>query len=359
MKKYLFLFIAVLVLGTVLSACGSSNGDDGSKSSGGDKKKGFKVAMVTDTGGVNDKSFNQSAWEGLQKFGKDNGLKLNTDYKYLQSNQASDYEPNLNTLVHNNGGYNLIFGIGYLMEDAVKKVAAANPNTHFAIVDDVVNAKNVTSITFKEEQGSFLVGVVAGMMTKTNKIGFVGGEKSALIKKFENGFKAGVKSVNPKADVLVQYAGSFSAADKGQAIANSQYGQGADIIYHAAGATGNGVFNEAQNRKKKGDNVWVIGVDRDQYDAGMPEDVTLTSMVKRVDNAVEQLSKDAMNGNYHGGENLQYGLKDNGVGLSEHHDHIPDNVMKKVDDYKKKIINGDIKPPQTDAEYKDFLASLK
>ena len=287
-------------------------------------------------------------------------LKKDTDFKYLQSNAQSDYEPNLNTLVHNNGGYDLIFGIGYLMEDAVKKVANANPKTNFAIVDDVIDAPNVTSITFKEEQGSFLVGVVAGLTTKSNKIGFVGGEKSALIKKFENGFKAGVKTVNPDAEVLVQYAGSFAAADKGQAIASSQYGQGADIIYHAAGGTGNGVFNEAKNLKKKGKDVWVIGVDRDQYDAGQPEGVTLTSMVKRVDNAVAQVSTDALNGKYHGGEVLEYGLKDNGVGIApEHQDNISKDVLSKVDEYKQQIIDGDITPPTTDDEYKTFLSSLK
>lgn len=358
MKKSLMaIFAVILAFGMVLTACGTSNNQNGGNTSGGGKKKSFRVAMVTDTGGVNDKSFNQSAWEGLQKFAKDFNLTKNTDYKYLQSTSESDYEPNLTQLVHQK--FDLIYGIGFLMQNAVQNVAKNNKNAHLAIIDSVVDEPNVASINFREEQGSFLVGVVAGKMTKTNKIGFVGGVESALIKKFENGFKAGVKSVNPKADVYVQYAGAFDAADKGQAIAATFYGKGADIIYHAAGATGNGVFTEAKTRKKNGQDVWVIGVDRDQYDAGLPEDVTLTSMVKRVDQAVYDVSKQAMNGNFPGGKTLEFGLKENGVGISDHKKHISQDTLKLVDDYKQKIINGKITPPKTDKEYNEFAAGLK
>ncbi|MFC4617402.1 BMP family protein [Camelliibacillus cellulosilyticus] len=354
-KSWFMLLAAILVIGALLTACGTAkNNATGGK---GGKDKSFKVGMVTDTGGVNDKSFNQSAWEGLQKFGKDFNLTKNTDFKYLQSTSASDYEPNLNQLVHQN--YNLIFGIGFLMQDAVKNVAEQNKNAHFAIVDTVVNAPNVVSINFNEAEGSFLAGVVAGSMTKTGKVGFVGGVKSELIKKFENGFKAGVKTVNPKAEIFAQYTGNFEAADKGQAIAATFYGKGADIVYHAAGAAGNGVFTEAKTRKKAGKNVWVIGVDRDQYDAGLPEDVTLTSMVKRVDRAVYDVSKQAKDGDFPGGKTLQFGLKDKGVGLSDHTDHITQDVLKKVDDFKKKIVDGDITPPKTDKEYQDYLKTLK
>ncbi|HSU80573.1 MAG TPA: BMP family ABC transporter substrate-binding protein, partial [Candidatus Angelobacter sp.] len=238
-KTKLLAVVLTLVLAVFISGCGTSTSKN-SSSGAPAAKKNFKVAEVTDVGGVNDKSFNQSAWEGLQRFGKDNNLTNGTDYKYLQSQGAQDYETNLNALIHTN--YNLVYGIGFLMQDAVKNVAIQNKNAHLAIIDSVVSEPNVVSINFKEEQGSFLVGVVAGLVTKTNKIGFVGGVQSALIKKFEDGFIAGVKTVNPKAQVLSQYAGSFAAADKGQAIANSFYGQGADIIYTAAGQTGNGVF---------------------------------------------------------------------------------------------------------------------
>jgi basic membrane protein A and related proteins len=345
--------VLMLTISMFIVGCGTNNAKK--NTTGG--KNNFKVAEVTDTSGVNDKSFNQSAWEGLQRFGKDKNLQQNTGYKYLQSTSSQEYETNLNNLAHTN--YDLIFGIGYLMQDAVTKVAKQNPKAHFAIVDSVINQPNVASITFKEEQGSFLMGVVAGLTTKTNKIGFVGGIQSALISKFENGFKAGVATVNPKATVMSQYAGSFSAADKGQAIAASMYGQGVDIIYSAAGQTGNGVFTEAKTRKKNGQKVWVIGVDRDQYDQGLPENVTLTSMVKRVDNAVYKVCDMTMKGNFPGGKTLEFGLKDNGVGLAPTTKNISKDVLAQVKNYQTKIINGDIKVPSTDDTLKTFLAAIK
>lgn len=356
-KKMALVVTCMVVLAVFLSACG------GSGKSGSEKTSSFKAGMVTDTGGVNDKSFNQSAWEGLKAFAKKNNYKVGSDVKYLQSTQASDYSPNLNQLVHQN--YNIVFGIGYLMQSDIQKVAEQNPKAHFGLVDSVAVGKdnkplkNVADLTFKEQQGSFLVGVVAGLMTKTNKIGFVGGINSALIKKFENGFKAGVKTVNPKADIYVQYAGDFNAPDKGQAIASTLYGKGADIIYASAGNTGNGVFTEAKGRTKNGKKVWVIGVDKDQYDQGLPENVTLTSMVKRVDKAISDVATKTKSGKFPGGKVLEYGLKENGVGLAETTKNLPKSVIDKVNSYKPKIIDGEIKVPTTDKEYQAYLSSLK
>lgn len=357
-KRIAILVACVVVLATVLTGCGSSNTSGSST-----KTTAFKAGMVTDTGGVDDKSFNQSSWEGLQKFGKDNNLKIGTDVKYLQSTQPSDYSPNLNQLVHQN--YNVVFGIGFLMQNDVQKIAEQNPNAKLGIIDAVAvdknnkPLKNVASMTFKEEQGSFLVGVVAGLTTKTNKIGFVGGINSALIKKFENGFKAGVKTVNPKAQIYVQYAGAFNAPDKGQAIASTFYTQGADIIYAAAGDTGNGVFTEAKNRAKTGKKVWVIGVDKDQYAQGLPENVTLTSMVKRVDKAIYDVAAKTKAGKFPGGQVLQYGLEQNGVGIAPTTKNVSKKALDAVNSYKQKIVAGSIKVPQTDAEYKSFLSTLK
>ncbi|MFD2616827.1 BMP family lipoprotein [Terrilactibacillus laevilacticus] len=361
-KKLLALAAVITISGTVLSACGGASSDNGGKKN----ESKFKVGMVTDTGGVDDKSFNQSAWEGLTTFAKDNKLsagKANSEVRYLQSNQASDHIPNLNQLVHQN--FNLVFATGFTMVEDISKVSSQNPKSQLAIIDSVVTGKdkkplkNVANITFKEQQGSFLVGVVAGLSTKTNKIGFVGGINSALIKKFENGFKAGVKTVNPKAEIYAQYAGAFDAPDKGQTIASTLYGKGADIIYQSAGATGNGVFTEAKTEKKDGKKVWVIGVDRDQYDQGLPEDVTLTSMVKRVDKAVYDVSKRTKNGDFPGGEILEYGLKENGVGIAPSTQHVSKDILNKVNDYKQKIIDGSITVPSTDKEYKAFLSTLK
>jgi basic membrane protein A and related proteins len=362
-RKFGFALSLVLAAGTLLSACGQT--DKQQDAGEGDKKAvNFKVGMVTDTGGVDDKSFNQSAWEGLQKFGKEFNLKEGEGYRYLQSNEQADYEPNLTKFA--DAGYDLTFGIGFLLEDPVQKVAQQNPNSKFALVDSLffdesgkpVTIDNAVNITFREEQGSFLVGVVAAKHTKTNKIGFIGGVESPLIKKFENGFKAGVKAVNPKAEVIVQYAGDFNDAAKGSSIAATMYGKGVDIIYHAAGGTGNGVFTEAKNRKKNGEDVWVIGVDRDQHEEGMPENVTLTSMVKRVDVAVYEVAKRTMEGDFPGGENVVFGLEEEGVGIAPTTDNVSEEALKLVEEYKQKILKGEIKVPATDEEFAEFEKSL-
>jgi len=351
----------IVVLSAFLGACGTNNNNE----AGEGNEDTFSVAMVTDVGGVDDKSFNQSAWEGLQKFGADNGLEQGKDgYSYLQSNSDADYATNLNKLVRDD--FDLIYGIGFLMTDAITEIAEQKPESNFAIVDSVVEKPNVASITFKEHEGSFLVGVVAGLTTKTNKIGFVGGMEIPLIEKFESGFRAGVKAVNPDAEVEVQYAGAFDQADKGKAIASSMYANGIDIIYHASGATGNGVFSEAKDLKTKDPNreIWVIGVDKDQSPEGVVEvdgttyNVTLSSMVKRVDVAVYDVATKAMNGEFPGGEIIEYGLDQDGVGIAPTQDNIAQDVLDQVEEWKEKIINGEINVPTTRDEYKEFEASL-
>ncbi|MDL5375921.1 BMP family ABC transporter substrate-binding protein [Exiguobacterium mexicanum] len=357
-KTILSALAAGLTLSTVLAACGGDDNEGASNSDGGGEGSDFKVAMVTDTGGVDDKSFNQSAWEGLTKFGKDNSLTENEGFKYLQSSKQADYQPNLQQLARDN--FNLIYGIGFLMGEDIKKVADQFPDNNFAIVDMVVDAPNVASITFKEQEGSFLVGVVAGLTTKTDKVGFVGGVESDLIKKFENGYKAGVMAVNPDATIDVKYAEDFNSAEKGTAIASGMYGAGSDIVYHAAGGTGVGVFTEAKNRKKNGEDVWVIGVDRDQYEEGLPENVTLTSMVKRVDTATYEVSKLAMEDKFPAGEIVEFSLKDDGVGIAETSDeNVSADVLTKVEEYRTQLIDGDITAPATDAEFEEFMKTVK
>lgn len=354
-KTVLSALAAGLTLSTVLAACG---GEEETKTSTTEGEKSFKVAMVTDTGGVDDKSFNQSAWEGLTKFGEDNGLKKDEGYKYLQSAKQADYQPNLQQLARDK--FDLVYGIGFLMAEDVQKVAGQFTDNNFAIVDMVVDAPNVASITFKEQEGSFLVGVVAGLTTKTDKIGFIGGVESDLIKKFENGFKAGIMAVNKDVKIDVKYAEDFNSAEKGTAIASGMYGAGADVIYHAAGGTGVGVFTEAKNRKKNGEDVWVIGVDRDQYEEGMPENVTLTSMVKRVDTATYEVSKLTMDGKFPGGEIIEFGLKDEGVGIAPTSDkNVAADVLTKVDEYRQKLIDGELTAPATDAEFEEFMKTVK
>ncbi len=358
-RKFGLALSLVLAAGTILGACGNKEESNESGSANKDKKN-FSVAMVSDTGGIDDKSFNQSAWEGIQTFGKENGLeKGKNGYTYLQSESDADYTTNLNQLVRQN--YSLIYGVGFTMGDAIKETADQNPDGKFAIIDSVVDGDNVASITFKENEGSFIVGVIAGMQTKSNKVGFVGGIENPLIQKFEKGFIAGVKTVNPNAEVQVKYTGSFSDASLGKATASAMYKSGIDVIYHAAGNGGKGVFTEAKNIKKNDPkkDVWVIGVDKDQADegeiTGTDMNVTLTSMVKRVDLAVQEVSKQAMEGSFPGGKNVEFGLENNGVDIAPTTDNLSDDILKKVEEYKEKIKNGDLKAPSTQKELDAYL----
>ncbi len=368
MKKLSFLLVLILGLGLLLAACGGGddNKDSGNKDNAGDdatneEATDFKVGMVTDLGGVDDKSFNQSSWEGLKSFGEKNGLTEGEGFAYEQSNSKEDYIPNLTRLVRND--FDLVYGIGFELKEDLTTIAEQNSDTHFGIVDDVIDLPNVVSITFKEHQGSFLVGVAAALKTKTNKLGFVGGIDSPLINKFEAGFIAGAKSVNPDIEVDVQYAESFGDPAKGKLIATNMYNNGVDIIYHASGATGNGVFNQAKDLKQNDPDseIWVIGVDRDQHEEGKVGDtnVTLTSMIKRVDVAVEDVATKSMNGEFPGGELLEFGIEEDGIGYATtNKDAMTEEIISTVDEWKEKLLNGEVVAPTTREELETFLESL-
>lgn len=341
MKKSIKLTMVMLLAVTlVLSACGKKNETSNNGAAGGNgATSNFKVGMVTDVGGVNDKSFNQSAWEGLQSIKASDGVKV----EYLQSTKADDYVTNLNKFVK--GGYNLTWGIGMSLEKDIKTVADQNKDANLAIIDAVVDAPNVKSVTFSENEGSFLVGVVAGLTTKTNKVGFIGGMQLPVIERFAAGFQAGVKAVNPDAQVMINYTGAFDKPDLGKTQAATYYNDGADILFPAAGATGTGVFNEGIARKKAGADIWVIGVDKDQS-IEFGDEITLTSMIKRVDEAVIRVSKQVMDGTFTGGTET-LGLKENGVGIADTSSkNVSAEILKTVEDYKAKIISGEIVVPE-------------
>lgn len=367
MKKLGLLVVLILSLGLFLAACGGGdNKEKGNNNNSGDTAKNedsndFKVGMVTDIGGVDDKSFNQSAWEGLKVFGEQNGLTEGEGYTYEQSNAKEDYIPNLTRLVRNK--YDLIYGIGFELKEDLTTIAEQNSDLHFAIVDDVIELPNVVSITFKEHEGSFLVGVAAALKTKTNKLGFVGGIDSPLINKFEAGFIAGAKSVNPNIEVDVQYAESFGDPAKGKLIATNMYNNGIDVIYHASGATGNGVFNQAKDLKQNDADreIWVIGVDRDQHEEGKVGDqnVTLTSMIKRVDVAVENVSTMSMKNEFPGGEKLEFGIEEDGIGFATtNQEAMTEEIINTVNEWKDKILKGEVKVPTTREELKTFEEGL-
>lgn len=347
-SKKLGLGIVSLVAVMSLAACGGST----KSSSTGKTDAAHSAALITDTNGVDDKSFNQSAWEGMKKWGKSEGLKEGKGgYAYFSSSSESDYKPNVDQAVA--AGFKTIYGVGYLLKNTIEESAAKNADTNFVIVDDVITGKkNVVSATFKDNESAYLAGIAAAKSTKTKQVGFIGGIEGEVIDRFEAGFKAGVKSVDASITVKSQYAGSFGAPDKGKTIAAAMYQSGSDIIYQAAGATGAGVFSEAKAINTQGDKkVWVIGVDRDQqadgsYTAkdGKKANFTLTSTVKGVNQAVVDINTQAKKDKFPGGKHLVYGLKENGVSLTD--GQLSDTVKTAVKEAKEKIISGAITVPE-------------
>lgn len=307
------------------------------------EKPAFKVGLVTDLGGIDDKSFNQGTWEGIVRFAQENNLVKDSDYKYLQSSAEADYVPNLSTFADEK--LNLIVAPGFLFEMAMGEVADKYPQSKFLIIDTVVQKPNVVSAVFAEHEGSFLVGVAAGLKAKAdgkNTLGFIGGMQFPLIEKFQAGFEQGVKAVFPEAKIFVDYAGDFGAPDKGQALAQKQFNAGAYIIFHAAGGTGNGMIKEAKERSEKGDVRWAIGVDKDQYSDGLygNKSAVLTSMMKRVDVAAYEVAKSTMAGQFPGGEILVFSLKNKGVGIPDSNPNLSADIVAKVKEYAEKVASG-------------------
>lgn len=315
----------------VLLAC-----QGGEKQPAGRKAQKVRIGLVLSVGGLGDKSFNDSAYEGLMRAKEELGI----DPIYGQPEQMAEDEKYLRQYAEE--GLDLVIGVGFLMKDALDKVAGEFPDTKFAIIDAVVEQPNVASLTFREQDGSFLVGAIAGLMTTTGKVGFIGGMDIPLIHKFEVGFAEGVKYVNPDAEVLIAYAGSgpqaFSDPVKGKSLALSQFNRGADIIFQAAGSTGNGVIDAAQER-----GLFAIGVDANQN--YMAPGHVLTSMMKRVDVSVFEIVTDVVEGRFRGGEHV-YGLEVDGVGyaMDEYNKGlIPPDVIERVAAIKQKIVSGEIK----------------
>jgi basic membrane protein A len=334
--------LALLALVPFAAGCGKSASTGGAKGAAADTSA-LQVGLVFDIGGRGDKSFNDSAYEGLAAAQNLLGIRFTT----LETSEGADREAQLRQLAA--GPSQLIFGVGFLFTDDIRELAKEFPDKKFACVDYTVNPgdslpPNLVALKFKEEEGSYLVGALAALTSKTHKVGFVGGMTIPLIKKFEAGYVAGVKAVDPNCEVLVKYAGNTGAAfkdpTKGKELGLAEYHAGADVIYHASGSTGLGVFEAARELNKL-----AIGVDSDQYKEA--PGFVLTSMVKRVDTSVLETIRSVKNGTFKGGVRT-FGLADDGVRWvydDRNKALIPDAVKAKVDTLQAKIIRGEIVAP--------------
>ncbi|MGL6105878.1 BMP family lipoprotein [Romboutsia sp.] len=341
LKKLLSMGIILSVTTSALVGCSSSKEDAGAKD---DASNPLKVTLVSDLGGINDESFNQSAWEGLKK-AKD---ELGVDVQVIESKQTADYVPNVESAVDE--GSDLVIGVGFQMEAAIKDAAINYPDTKFAIIDFEYGdeqPENVNSIMFKAEEAAYLAGLIASQKSETGTVGFIGGTKVPIIETFEYGYLAGAEA-GGSSKVLRQYADTYADASKGKAIANQMYSNNADVIFCAAGSTGLGAIESAKENNKM-----AIGVDKDQ-NALAPENV-ITSAMKRVDTAVLNTINDLVNNKFKGGEVSVFGLAEDAVGIAPTTSkNVDPEILKLVEEHAEKIKKGEIKVPKTEDEYKKF-----
>lgn len=343
LKKYAFLLILAGLTAVFSGACATRTEA---------RREGcqIKVGIVFDIGGKNDRSFNAAAWEGVQRAEKDMPICLYD----VEPGTPTSIEPAMRAFAEKN--FDLIIGVGFAQGPIMERVARDYPNIKFAIVDGVIVDKdgkpfpNVASLVFREHEGSYLVGMIAASKSKTGTVGFLGGMDIPLIHRFQKGYEEGAKAVNPKINVISNYVGVTDGAwnnpGKGKELALAQIEKGADVIFTAAGNSGLGAFDAVEQYGKNPQtgeaNKFVIGVDSNQN--GVKPGFVLTSMVKRVDNAVYDVVKEVLNGKFEGGFHV-FGLDKNGVAYAVDDNNkalIPPDVIEKVEAAKAEIVNGDI-----------------
>jgi len=303
------------------------------------KKKAVEVGLIFDEGGLGDKSFNDIAYEGLKRAEKELGVSVT----YFEPNAQAQHEAALRRMSQK--GVPLIIGGGFLFSVPMTRMAREFPKLKYVCIDYNVPREgtvppNLLGIKFREHEGTYLVGAIAALVSRTGKIGFVGGKSGDLIERFEAGYRAGAKAVRPKVKVLVLYVGSWSNSGKGKELAMSQYADGADIIMHAAGTSGLGVFQAAKQTGKL-----AIGVDKDQA-ANAPGRI-VTSMLKRVDQAVFRAISDYKSGKFKGGV-LTLGLAEKAIGYvydDKNKQWITPEIHQKIESLRKQIIAGKIQVP--------------
>jgi basic membrane protein A len=299
------------------------------------------VTMVTDTAGLGDQNFNDLAKRGLDRAAEELGIQP----EVIESRDAAGYIPNLTQGAEQS---DLTVGVGFLLTEAITEVANQYPDDNFLLIDSVSEAPNVSSVTFREQEGAFLSGVVAGLMTESNKLGVVGGIKIPPVVRYVVGFEAGAKSVNPDVEVIVGYADTFSDPALGKELTLAQYNQGVDIAFPVAGATGIGSFDAA---KEKGEGFWVIAADTDQSQLGAEHQLAVSE--KGVDTALFLAAQQVVDGTFQGGMQ-SLGLAEDGVGLGSPNEVIPQEVLDTVAAYEQAIIDGTITVPADEEELAAF-----
>jgi basic membrane protein A len=331
--------LLLLLLTLVAAGCGGD--DDGAAGTGTTPKSDVRVALVTDVGQLNDRGFNQLAYQGLKRAEKELGVGI----RVVESASAADYVPNYTALVRQ--GYDLVIGVGFAQGDAIDAAATQNPDTKFAIVDvDQSGLKhkpaNVVGLLFKEEQVGYLAGVLAGLSVKKTGppiVSSVGGFKEPPVDRFIAGYQAGARFALPKVKTLNAYSSDWDDQAKCKEIALSQIARGSTVVFQVAGGCGLGALSAAKQQS-----VWGIGVDADQSFLGP---FVLTSALKRVDQAVFQTIKEVADGSWKGGRNLTFGLEQDGVGLGKISAKVPQEDLATLDSVKERIRSGEIEIPTT------------
>ncbi|MBR6316168.1 MAG: BMP family ABC transporter substrate-binding protein [Lachnospiraceae bacterium] len=364
-KRMIVLLLSVLLITGLLSGCGKTdeihvmqiweNEEAGAEEEEepleGNPGAGMIVAMVTDEGRINDASFNQGVWEGLQDFSVRSGAKI----RYTETEKKDDLPANFQQLTDE--GCDLIWGVGYNCQEALFACAKENPGTQYALVDSSPSdlPANVTGVAFRAQESSFLAGYIAGAMTKTGKLGFVGGSRIDSVDSFRYGFMGGAAYAagiyGKEVDFFAEYTGGFDDPDLGYEIARKLYAQGCDIILHAAGGSGTGVIEAARDTDH-----YVIGADRDQSYLA-PEHV-LTSSMKNVDVAAKRVSESYAMGEKTGGTVLSLGLTEGAVGIPAEHKNYRDEIYDAVLLVEDSIKSGQITAPATAEEYESFTENI-
>ena len=363
MKKKFSMLTIALAASLGLVACGTGEGDKGTTTNGEAK---IKVGMMTDSGTIDDKSFNQGTWEGIQRYQEENGT-IEAQYIKPGGEATQDYLEAADNLLAK--GNELIIAPGFKFEEAIGKLQAENPETKFVILDGEPEggvAENSVGIYFAEQEAGFLAGIAAALETKTGKVGFIGGMIIPAVQKFGYGFVTGVAYANANLGTNVEvadylYNGTFNDVSGGQAQAGGMYDKGIDIIFVAAGGVGNGVIAEGKVRAEAGDDVYVIGVDVDQYEDGIISDgssVILTSAIKRIDNAAYDKIDELVNGTFTGGQVITMDAKNDGVGLPAENPNLSEATQQAADEAFELIKNGTIVVPTELDEVTAMLEDL-